>query len=363
MEAGAIALEVFAANPEHPGAAHYVIHAFDDPTHAILAMDAAVAYGAMAPDAAHAQHMTSHIFLARGMWDEVVEANVRADAVVDRGLAARGAPTTSCGHYNQWLSYGFQQEGRAGRASELVLACAAQAADEARSAGARASADFSAGVQRAWYLADTEQRGGPVARLRSTLADPGAAWSWGNGFVAARSGEIAEAQTQLAELRATVSAMDSTEFMAPYAPVWIGTLQAEIARANGDPDRALGVARAAADYEASLPVDFGPPLALKPAREVEAEVLLELERYAEAASAFDRQLQRTPRRVRSLLGSATAHLRAGNTAAGLAKFETLANVLDEADEGFGPALQARSALQGAAAGAAGAAAGAAGSRR
>ena len=213
-------------------------------------------------------------------------------------------------------------------------------------------------MQRAWYLTDTEQRGGPVARLRSTAADPSPAWLWGTGFIAARSGQTAEARTQLAELRATVSAMDPTAFMAPYAPVWIGTLQAEIARADGDPGRALGIAGAAADYEASLPVDFGPPLALKPAREVEAEILLELERYAEAARAFDRQLQRTPRRVRSLLGAATAHLRAGNGGAGIAMFETLAEVLDEADPEFEPALLTRSALEGAAAGAAGAAGGA-----
>ena len=114
------------------------------------------------------------------------------------------------------------------------------------------------------------------------------------------------------------------------------------------------MARAAADYEAALPVDFGPPLAFKPAREVEGEILFEMGRAEEAAAAFDRQLARTPRRVRTLLGSAQAHLRLGNST-WVATFETLAEVLDEADAGFEPAVLTRAALEGARRGAAGAA--------
>ena len=90
MEAGAIALAAFDENPDHPGAAHYAIHSFDDPTHAILAMEAARAYSVIAPDAAHAQHMTTHIFLARGLWDDVVKQNIRAVDVSNRVRMARG---------------------------------------------------------------------------------------------------------------------------------------------------------------------------------------------------------------------------------------------------------------------------------
>ena len=121
IEAGAIALAAFQQNPDHPGGAHYTIHSFDDPTHAILAMEAARAYGPIAPEAAHAQHMTTHIFLARGLWDDVVEANIRADAVTDRNLAARNLPPTFCGHYNEWLMYGYQQQGRYADADALLM--------------------------------------------------------------------------------------------------------------------------------------------------------------------------------------------------------------------------------------------------
>src|SRR6185503_18151507 len=76
--AGAIALEVYRQNPNHPGAAHYIIHAFDDPEHAILALPAARRYADIAPEAHHARHMPSHIFLQLGMWPEAAASNESA---------------------------------------------------------------------------------------------------------------------------------------------------------------------------------------------------------------------------------------------------------------------------------------------
>src|SRR6266550_3518764 len=104
LRAAAIVQPVFQANPNHPGAAHVLIHAYDDPIHASLGLAAARAYSKIAPDAAHAQHMTTHIFLALGMWDEVVSQNEIA-AGPDR---AAWAPH----HYTEWLGYGYLQQGR-----------------------------------------------------------------------------------------------------------------------------------------------------------------------------------------------------------------------------------------------------------
>src|SRR6266568_1952692 len=78
MQAAAIAEDIFQRNPKHPGAAHFIIHAFDDPDHAILALTAARAYSKIAPAAAHALHMPSHIFVQLGMWDDVIKSNVAA---------------------------------------------------------------------------------------------------------------------------------------------------------------------------------------------------------------------------------------------------------------------------------------------
>src|SRR5260370_37983476 len=75
VRAAALLEPVFRENPDHPGAAHLLIHCYDDPIHAARGLPAARAYAKIAPDAAHAQHMTTHIFLALGMWDEVVSQN------------------------------------------------------------------------------------------------------------------------------------------------------------------------------------------------------------------------------------------------------------------------------------------------
>jgi len=103
LEAAGIAKAVFVRNPNHPGAAHYWIHGMDDPQHAAGALVAARALSKIAPDAAHAQHMCSHIFLALGMWDGVVEANLAASRVWNRQAAARGSPPGHCGHGIYWL--------------------------------------------------------------------------------------------------------------------------------------------------------------------------------------------------------------------------------------------------------------------
>ena len=112
MRAAAILEELTCRYPDHPGAAHYLIHSYDDPAHAVLGLRAARRYSKIAPDAAHAQHMTSHIFIAMGMWDEVVAANETAVAVVNRGRERKGLPPVSCGHYAYWLEYGYLEQGK-----------------------------------------------------------------------------------------------------------------------------------------------------------------------------------------------------------------------------------------------------------
>ena len=98
MRAAAVLEEVFPQHPRHPGVVHYLIHSYDDPIHAPLGLRAARNYAELAPDAGHAQHMTSHIFLALGMWENVVKANETAIAVVNRQRAATGRPPRACGH-------------------------------------------------------------------------------------------------------------------------------------------------------------------------------------------------------------------------------------------------------------------------
>lgn len=334
VEAGAIALAAFRKNPNQPGAAHYTIHSFDDPTHAILAMEAARAYGPIAPDAAHAQHMTTHIFLARGLWDDVVEANVRADGVADRNLAARNLPPTFCGHYNEWLMYGYQQQGRYADAEALLMGCFAQAHDERFPDGMRQAAAGSYAYMRSLNLADTRDWDGMVAS--SEVNGSSAAMfvqlsqAWGSGVAALHRGDRSTAEKHYAFLRDKGGSVE-TAWESPYVPVWQGTLNAMLLADAGHREDALLAAKTAADYEASLPVDYGPPRAFKPARELEGEMLLDLGRGEDALTAFEMALARTPNRILSLAGYARAAVAAGRPEIAADAYRRLAKLLQGAD--------------------------------
>jgi tetratricopeptide (TPR) repeat protein len=123
LRAGAISERVFRLNPRDPGAAHYWIHAMDDPAHAAGALEPARALSKISPAAGHAQHMTSHIFMALGMWDDVVKANEVAVHVVNIPARAEGRPLTKCSHYTQWLEYAYYQQGRFRDAGKALQAC------------------------------------------------------------------------------------------------------------------------------------------------------------------------------------------------------------------------------------------------
>jgi hypothetical protein len=348
MEAGAIALAAFQENPGHPGAAHYTIHSFDDPTHAILAMPAARAYGPIAPDAGHALHMTTHIFLARGMWDDVVEVNTQADAVSDRNLAARDLPPTYCGHYNEWLMYGYQQQGRYSDADNLLMGCFAQAHDERLPAGMRQAATRSYAYMRSLNLADTRKWDGKPATSEIDVAGSPMSvqlmQAWGSGLAAIQRGDRATAQRHYAFLDDN-GGNAAADWESPYVPVWEGTLNALLLADAGDGRGALQAATRAAEYEASLPVDFGPPIAFKPARELEGELLLDQGRSKEAMVAFQMALARTPNRIQSLAGHARSALAAGRTDVATSVYTTIAQLLAAADDDVPEAREARDFLE------------------
>src|SRR5687767_15512487 len=119
--AGAIALDVYQKNPNHPGAAHYIIHAFDDPEHAILALPAARRYASIAPEAHHARHMPSHIFLQLGMWPEAAASNEAAWESSDAWMKRKKLSLNVRDYHSlHWLMYAYLQQGRYKKAEELL---------------------------------------------------------------------------------------------------------------------------------------------------------------------------------------------------------------------------------------------------
>ena len=136
--AASIAEKIFAKNPNHPGAAHFIIHSFDDPDHAPLALDAANAYAKIAPSAAHALHMPSHIYVQRGMWQQVVDSNVVAyKAAVDLNTKMKLAEGREDFHTLGWLSYANLMLGKFDESKKNVELAKAAADRNPTNAGIR----------------------------------------------------------------------------------------------------------------------------------------------------------------------------------------------------------------------------------
>lgn len=290
MRAAAVAQPVFDANPDHPGAAHYIIHSFDDPVHAPLGLEAARAYSEIAPDAAHAQHMTSHIFVAMGMWDDVVAANIRARDVQDARRAELGRHPNACGHYTSWLHYGWLMMGDVSAAERGMAACR----DLVRSEGAAgAEVSYFAGM-RARHVLDTGDWSA-AGRLDADIRNP--EYDFVTAYAAYRSGDAARGAEVTATLRARVEPEPT-----PRQRIMLLELEALEALQASDASRALTVLEEAATLEEGLPFEFGPPASVKPPHEMLGEVALEVGRSARALSAFQRSLEFTPERVPSLRG-------------------------------------------------------------
>src|SRR5262249_27211891 len=161
MKAAAIAEEVFAKNPLHPGAVHYLIHCYDDPVHAPLGMRVARVYAKIAPAAGHALHMPSHIFFASGMWEEAAASNEAAwKASVDRANRKKLGPDNHSYHALFWLEYANLELGRYAEARrDLALMEKDAAASKSTTARSHLA------MMRAAYLVETRRFDGDVADL------------------------------------------------------------------------------------------------------------------------------------------------------------------------------------------------------
>jgi Tfp pilus assembly protein PilF len=333
MRAAAILLPLFYAHPHHPGIAHYLIHSCDDPIHAGLALPAAEAYSKIAPNAAHAQHMTSHIFLALGMWDDVVRANINATGVVNRQRAAAKQPPSRCGHYNYWLEYGYLEQGRIAQAKQVLTGCRAEAGEAGMAARARGTVDpdnasvGSFAEMRARFLADTGDWKGDVAGW--TVAMDGALMprfnqAYATGFATAGRGDAAAARKSLATMKAILPRLPAAFDRAGLTvgdperqlpAIQTQQLEAAILSAEGHADQAVAMARKAAEAGEDLPYAFGPPDPAKPSFELLGDLLLKTHHPREAKAAFEQALLRTPRRTQTLLGLYRAEKALGDTAA------------------------------------------------
>jgi tetratricopeptide (TPR) repeat protein len=346
MRAAAIAEQVMRDHPQHPGALHYVIHAYDDPTHATRGLAAARGYSTVAPDAPHAQHMTSHIFIALGMWDDVVRANEVAIHTNEDERGSAAVATAMCTHPGLWLQYGYLQQGRFADARRMMDGCRA---------GSATSADMAHGyaTMRVRYLVDVDQPPPEIAAVPSVQPTTPGERSWqdfGTAWDAARRGDTARVVQLLDQMRQTRARFDASPVSksAPERGSAMAVREDEIRALmlvrRGSKDDAVALLRSAAQREDALPFMFGPPMIEKPSRELLGEVLLQIGRPADARHELELSLKRTPGRSVALLDLARADAASGDSAAARAAYQQLGANWHRAD----PTIPALGEVRGAA---------------
>ena len=327
MRAAAIAEEVQARNPRHPGALHYLIHAYDDPVHAPLGLRFARLYGQVAPAAAHALHMPAHIYFALGMWEDSAAANEASIAAAEARRVRKGLGVKAKGlHSIAWLAYTYLQQGKFDRARTLLTQMQADA-----EASGELSVRFHLAVMKAAHAVATgEATAGRPLAIKVRTDDLALYVSAGDhlveGLAAARAGDLLAARALLQTMRdesSRVSAADAEAVHAGCAPivsrysatdppgrqaalVMAEELAGFIQLREGKPEESVRTLRQATVLEDAMDFDFGPPQVVKPAHELLGEVLLELDRPAEAETAFAAALARAPGRTLAIQGRSRA---------------------------------------------------------
>jgi tetratricopeptide (TPR) repeat protein len=313
MRAAGVLEEVWMNHRDHPGLVHYLIHSYDDPTHAPLGLRAARIYAKIAPDAGHAQHMTSHIFLALGMWQDVVQANIAAIADVDRVRKAAGKGPVDCGHYPSWLGYAYLQLGQQDKARRAVALCRATVESQAAmdhpgmSMDPDASLSGSFANMRLRYLLDTGDWTGDIASW--TLPKNAGAGARLDYAFARALGEIMQghrdtARQALAELEAVghevadikAKSSDPDPSYRVRPEIFVLEVRALLAEQDGDFGGAERFLLQAVGLDDKLPIAFGPPTIDKPSHELLGEFLLRRGRKDAAHAAFEKAVARTPGR-------------------------------------------------------------------
>jgi tetratricopeptide (TPR) repeat protein len=307
---------LYAAHPDHPGLAHYIIHSTDSPRLAAHGLNAARRYARIAPSAPHAHHMPSHIFVRLGLWDETIAANWRS---FDAGMAharatkAEGVSGSEL-HALDYAVYGYLQHGQdsaarhavaTGQALEIAPARNNLVSQYNRTAmAARISLERGDWATAASFPPPVPPEIGVAAVLaRFTRA-----------LGAARSGRLQAARTEAKALGAIAGALEARQeaYWSRVAGIKRDAASAWILFESGDTAAGLALAATAADTEEITDKHPVTPAELLPARELQADMLLAAGRYAEARAAYRATLVRDPGRARSLFGAARAAQLAGD---------------------------------------------------
>ncbi|MEM9549042.1 MAG: hypothetical protein AAGA77_23850 [Bacteroidota bacterium] len=322
-----IAQGIINENPNHPGALHYLIHSYDDPDHASLALDAAHSYAQVAPDAAHALHMPSHIFVALGMWDEVIQSNIASYEASLTRMKAKDLDNDAIGYHSfKWLMYGYLQKGEFEKAKEMVYTMK-EYSDGKPSSKARAHLIMMKGA----YLTESGDWQDPMSEWEVDLEKLNllvqGVEEYTHGMAAYRDKEEDKVASYIAKLEEMRSEAEKkmvvgaakmcsgvSRYMQPPSKNEVNSihvleleLKAVLALLNNDAPMAEQWMQEATHLEETTTYMYGPPNIVKPSFELYGEWLLEQGRNEEAVQQFEKALTRAPKRLLATRGKDDAN--------------------------------------------------------
>ena len=351
-QAAEILNRVLAREPQHPGVAHYLIHSYDYPALAQLALPAARSYAKIAPASAHAQHMPSHIFTRLGLWQEAIRSNLDAHAAA-KSFAIRNHMSGAWDeqlHAMDYLVYAYLQRAQDKHAFDVLTELKQIRKVEPQSF--KVAYAYTAIPAR--YVLERRQWS-EAAKLTSPAADykdfPWQLFPWADAHIhfaraigASRTGDVASARAEIDELatiRQQVVAVRGDYDWAKQIDIQSMIATAWLRYAEHNYDEALKLARSAADLDDATDKHPVTPGAILPAREQLGELLLELKRPADALREFETSFRSTPNRFQGLYGAARAARLAGDDKRAKLYYAKLVDLARDADTNRPEIVEAR----------------------
>ena len=351
LKAGAILEKLFQQEPDHPGLAHYIIHTYDVPPLAGKALVAARRYSDIAPDAPHALHMPSHTFTRVGYWQDSIDSNIAAAAA-----SRRIGQTAEELHASDYQVYAYLQTAQDEAARKLLEALpeiASRFDPKTIVSGAAppAAGYFALAAIPARYSLERHDWQRALALEPRTTPFPYTdAMTWfARGMAAARLHDAGKAQTSVAALQDIRMRLEKAKenYWAGQVEIQRLEVAAWSALAEGQKDVALSTMKSAAEMEDRTDKSAVTPGPLAPARELFGEMLLEVNRPAQALEQFEATLKKEPNRFRALYGAGRAAQLSGSREAGRKYLAELLKLCERADKPTRPELlEASKAVRG-----------------
>ena len=323
--------KVWKEQPNHPGVVHYLIHSDDSAKFAQAGLDAAICYAKIAPEVPHALHMPSHIFTRLGLWQQSIDSNVAAhDAAIAyvRKTSAPGAYDGETVHTMDYLEYAYLQTAQDGPAKAVVD----QLISFQQGDGANLPMAYAVAAIPVRFALERRDWAAAASLSAPAIGFPLERFPWAQAMISyaralgdARTGNTAGAEAEIAKIKSAEDNLREAKdaYWANQVEVLRLGAAGILAHVQGDDKKAVELVRAAADLDATMDKHPATPASVLPARELLADLLLELNAPDAAFKEYKEVLRTDPNRFRSILGEARAAKQSGDTAAAHDAYEKL----------------------------------------